>query len=115
MQVVSGPIGRERVENRGQLQPNVSKVSITGSGTPRGPLPTYGYRCRWISSCNSNPLSCTSFRSRESGQEPMPESISKLSPRPGSTPGDSRGLDSWQKATSCQEVGTKVARHQPVS
>ena len=31
------------------------------------------------------------------------------------TGGDSRGLDSWQKATSCQAVRTKVVRHQPVS
>ena len=28
---------------------------------------------------------------------------------------DSRGLDSRQKALSCQTFGTKVARHQPVS
>jgi hypothetical protein len=28
------------------------------------------------------------------------------------TPGDSRGLDSWNKATSCQALATKVVRHQ---
>jgi hypothetical protein len=31
------------------------------------------------------------------------------------TGGDSRGLDSWQKATSCQTVRTKVVHHQLVS